>query len=101
MFTATSRYHGIETARIARPDGREVVYVQRRLLPTEPPVGVLARHTVVQGDRLDNVTATYLGDPEQFWRLCDANCAVRPDDLCAEDRLGRRLLIPVPEAGSL
>jgi hypothetical protein len=101
MFAVSSRYHGIEIAKAALPDGREVVYVRRRFLPTEPPSGLVAEHVVVQGDRLDNVTATYLRDPEQFWRVCDANFAVRPDDLCAEDRLGRRLLIPTPEVGRL
>ena len=40
-------------------------------------------------------TAQYLGDPEQFWRICDANDAMRPDDLTAE--VGRRLLIPVAQ----
>jgi len=101
MFAVSSRYHGIEIAHASLPDGREVVYVRRRFLPTEPPTGLLAEHTVVQGDRLDNVTATYLGDPEQFWRVCDANFAVRPDDLCSADRLGRRLLITAPQAGGL
>ena len=36
---------------------------------------------MVQGDRLDNITAKYLGDPEQFWRMCDANGAMRPEEL--------------------
>jgi hypothetical protein len=101
MFAVSSRYHRVELAHITLPDGREVVHLRRRFLPTEPPTGLVAEHTVVQGDRLDNVTAAYLGDPEQFWRVCDANVATRPDDLCSEDRLGRRLLIPAPEAGGL
>ena len=29
----------------------------------------------MQGERLDNVAAQYLGDPTLFWRLCDANNA--------------------------
>jgi hypothetical protein len=33
---------------------------------------------VVQGDRLDNLAARYFGDAELYWRLCDANGAVRP-----------------------
>jgi hypothetical protein len=99
VLSVTSRYHGIETARFVAADGREFVYLRRRFLPLGPPA-VLAEHTVTQGERLDNLTARYLGDPEQFWRLCDANDAVRPDDLVADDQLGRRLVIPIPqEAG--
>ena len=40
------------------------------------------------GDRLDLITARTLGDPEQFWRICDANDALDPDDLAEP---GRRL----------
>jgi hypothetical protein len=48
-------------------------------------------------ERLDNITARDLGDPEQFWRLCDANNAMHPDGLTAEE--GRRLIIPVVQGG--
>jgi hypothetical protein len=48
---------------------------------------------VSQAERLDNITARHLGDPEQFWRLCDANNAMHPDELIAE--IGRRLRIPM------
>ena len=48
-----------------------------------------------QGDRLDNLAARYLGDPEQFWRLCDANGAMRPDELTQTS--ARRLRITLPE----
>jgi hypothetical protein len=96
MFLVTSRYHGIEQAEHVAADGRRLVYVRRRLLPLDPPASVLAEHVVAGGDRLDNVTATYLGDPELFWQVADANLAMRPEDLTAPDRLGRRLLIPLP-----
>ena len=96
MFSVTSRYNGIEQAEFVAADGRRLVYVRRRLLPPDPPVAVLTEHVVAQGDRLDNVTGRYLGDPEQFWRICDANLALRPEDLTAPDRLGSRLLIPLP-----
>ena len=96
MLFPGSRYASIGTARTVLPDGREVVYLRRRFLPAGGPAQILAEHVVTQGDRLDNVTASYLGDPEQFWRVCDANAALRPDELTAENRLGRRLAIPVP-----
>ena len=49
----------------------------------------------MQGDRLDNIAARYLGDPELFWRLCDANVALRPTELT--ETIGRRILITLPE----
>jgi hypothetical protein len=54
----------------------------------------------VQGDRLDNLAARYLGDPEQFWRLCDANGAMRPDELV--EVIGAVIKITLPQgiAGS-
>lgn len=97
MFPTTSRYHEIETAQYTTPEGRHYVYLRRRFLPAGGPTNVLVEHTVTQGDRLDNVTALYLGDPEQFWRLCDANGALHPGELTAE--IGRRLRIPMPGVG--
>jgi hypothetical protein len=49
---------------------------------------------VTQGDRLDRVAADAFGDPEQSWRICDANAALDPDELVSE--VGRRLVIPQP-----
>ena len=54
-----------------------------------------SEHMVTEGERLDNITAQYLGDPEQFWRVCDANGAMRPDELT--ETIGRRLRITLPE----
>ena len=48
-----------------------------------------------EGERLDIIAAQHLGDPEQFWRLCDANGAMRPDELT--ETVGRRLRITLPE----
>jgi hypothetical protein len=96
MFPATSRYFGIETAETVTLDGHKVVYLRRRFVPAAGGVA-MAEHTVTERERLDNITARYLGDPEQFWRLCDANNAMRPDDLTAE--VGRRLIVPLPQAG--
>ena len=94
QFPITSRYHGLETKTLQTPDGKTVVYLARRFLPPAERFALLQEHTVAEGDRLDNVTAQYLGDPEQFWRICDANNAMRPDDLM---RIGRRLRITLPE----
>jgi hypothetical protein len=94
-FPTNSRYQYIETAKLVRPDGTEIVYLTRRFVPQPEQFTLLQEHVVVEGDRLDNVTANYLGDPEQFWRVCDANRAMRPDELMEE--IGRRLRITLPE----
>jgi hypothetical protein len=96
MFSATSRYASLETAVYTAADGRPIVYVRRRFVPAASGLP-LAEHLVVEGDRLDNITARYLGDPQQFWRVCDANTAMRPDDLTAV--IGRRLAIVLPTGG--
>lgn len=69
MFTLTSRYYGLETAEFMTAAGKTVKYVRRRLLPAAERFALLQEHVVSQGDRLDNITARYLGDPEQFWRI--------------------------------
>ncbi len=98
MSSTTSRYYGIEKAKLKRPDESEIVYLRRRILPDASKMDVLTEYTVVQGDRLDNITARYLGDPEQFWRVCDANNAMNPSEMTAE--IGKRLRIPLIQVGS-
>ena len=63
--------------------------------PKEKTYLFLGEVTVTEGDRLDLITARTLGDPEQFWQICDANNAMNPVDLTAE--LGRSLVIPLPQ----
>ena len=94
-FSALSRYAGIDTAPFELADGRTVAYVRRRFLPDPARFALLRLHEVRDGDRIDNIAAAYLGDPEQFWRLCDANRAMRPEDLVRS--AGRLLRITLPE----
>lgn len=94
-FPPTSRYNGLATSKLTRSDGREVVYVLRRFVPPPERFATLAEHSVVEGDRLDNLAARYLGDADQYWRLCDANRAMRPDELI--ETAGAKLRITLPE----
>jgi hypothetical protein len=94
-FPVTSRYYGIEIATLDTPAGQSIAYVRRRIVPPAENFTLLMEHTVVQGDRLDNVTAKYLGDPEQFWRIADANDAIRPEELT--EQIGSMLRITLPE----
>jgi hypothetical protein len=95
MFTPSSRYYPIETATTTWR-GRTVAFKRRRFLPQGDDMPLLAEAVVIQGDRLDMITARTLGDPEQFWRICDANNAMNPFDLTSE--IGRRLRVPIPQA---
>lgn len=97
LFSPSSRYYTIETAKLFTADGEEVIYLRRRFVPQPERFALLREHTVTQGDRLDNIAAQHLGDPEQFWRLCDANRALRPEELTEEEEIGRRLRITLPE----
>jgi hypothetical protein len=96
-FPPTSRYSGLDVAELELPDGEMIAFVRRRFLPLPERFALLQEHEVQERDRLDNVTAKYLNDPEQFWRVCDANAApgLHPDDLTAT--IGRRLRITLPE----
>jgi len=89
MFTATSRYANIADATYQDASGRQFSYKILRLTPSAP---TLLLHTVVQQDRLDLLANTYYTDSQQFWRLCDGNLAMRPDDLLV---VGTRLQIPL------
>ena len=77
MFDPTSRYFNSEntTLSVVDKDGtaRSIVYIRRRFIPSGDDTMTVVEHTVTQGERLENITARYLGDPTQFWRICDAN----------------------------
>jgi hypothetical protein len=98
-FDPTSRYYDIETVKLSVPTPdedvpREIAYKLRRLIPRPEGQTVMAEHRVHDGDRLDNLTARYLGDPTRFWQICDANLALHPDTLT--DATGNIILIAMP-----
>jgi hypothetical protein len=94
LFAPNSRYYTVETATITTVSGETVTYLRRRFVPLLDRLALRREHAVVQGDRLDNLAAKYFGDPELFWRVCDANAALRPDELT--EIIGRRLRISGP-----
>lgn len=97
MFNANSRYARIADKAFELADGTSVIYKKRRFLPRAGQMTLLAEVPVTEGDRLDNITARTLGDPEQYWRICDANTTMNPAELTA--RIGRVLRVPVPDFG--
>jgi len=94
MFESTSRYASLSTATFVMPDGREVTYVRRRFLPCAADLPLMVEVTFSQSDRLDLIANRTIGDPEQFWRVCDANAPMNPLDL---EEVGRTIRVPVPQ----
>ena len=94
MFFMNSRYYSLQVLKFQAPDGREIAYVSRRILPQGNQFDLLMEHTVLGGERLDNITAQYLDDPQQFWRICDANEVVSPFEL---EEVGRKIRITLPQ----
>jgi len=97
MFDKNSRYYNIKEATIStgKDEGtRTIVYKKRRFIPDSENMTIILEHTVTQGERLDNITALYLGDPTQFWRLCDSNLFLNPEELTND--IGRRIKVAMP-----
>jgi len=95
LFPPNSRYHGAKIATVQQGDGELIAYLRRRFVPPPEKFIVVQEYTVVQGDRLDNLSARFLGDAELYWRICDANGAIRPADLI--EIPGQVLAITLPE----
>jgi hypothetical protein len=91
---STSRYYRIGTNVLVQPSKEPITYFRRRMLPDPNDFAVLQQYVVVQGDRLDSVTASFLSDPEQYWRLCDANRVMVPEEL---EVSGRSVNITLPQ----
>lgn len=92
-FPANSRYAATEAAELQQPGGQRVVYLRRRFVPDPSHFVTLQEYRVVEGDRIDRMAAAVLGDPEQFWRLPDANGDLDPRDL---EEVGRRIRLTLP-----
>ena len=99
MFDPESRYYELDTAYllVRNSDGttQRIAYKRRRFLPPADEMTTLVEHVVQDGDRPDNITALYLGEPTQFWRVMDANNVLHPQELT--DEVGRRIKIAMPK----
>ncbi len=89
-----SRYSTVEIAHAKLRNGREVAYLRRRFIPQPSAFATLTEHLVAESERIDHIAAKYVGDPEMFWLICDANRALDPADLTALP--GRRIRITLP-----
>lgn len=95
MFPPNSRYQNVATTTYTTPDGKQIVYLERRFIPSPDQFATIQTYVVKQGDRIENIAAKAFGDPELYWRLCDANLAMRPADLTTT--IGRSLRITLPQ----
>lgn len=95
MFELTSRYSSLKDRTWTGPDGRVIVYKERRFLPQGRTLPFLVEVSVEQSDRLDLIAARTLGQAELSWRICDANDAMDPSSLTAKP--GRKLRIAIPQ----
>jgi hypothetical protein len=78
------------------PSRRSIAYLRRRFLPQGGTLPELEKTQVQPGERFDQLAQRTLGDPELYWRICDANDAMAPAALL--ERPGRRLRVPLPQA---
>ena len=89
----SSRYYGAPIETLTTATGQDAVYIQRRIIPQPTVYSTTQDYVVVDGDRLDNLAAKFLGDPLLFWVICDANGATDPDELTSQ--IGRTIQIPI------
>jgi hypothetical protein len=95
MFSLNSRYHGLGHLKLEVGPDEEVAYVRRRIIAPPERFELLQEHVVSGGERPDQIAAQHLGDPEQFWRIADANNVLAPQELT--EPVGRRIRITLPE----
>jgi hypothetical protein len=114
VFEPTSRYADLPIRQRNLPDGRQVRYVAQRFIPprssagspaatspsatspsTAPWSATLSEIAVSPSERLDLLAARTLGDPGQYWRICDANAILNPATLVLPP--GSTLLIPLAD----
>lgn len=92
-FPPESRYHGIPTTMITGPDGVAITYLTRRFAPQPDAFFTQRLRKVLQGQRLDQIAAAEIGNPEAFWMLCDANGVLWAEEL---EETGTELRITLP-----
>lgn len=92
MFFKGSRYANLPVLHTTDSRGRLVAYKATRFIPESEFV---AGHLVLEDDRLDRIAYDRYRDAERFWRICDANVTMWPEELVREP--GRVIGIPPPE----
>ncbi len=92
MFFKGSRYQKVATLATTDGQGRGLQYKATRFIPDTP---ARLGHKVRGGERLDLIAHLYFRDPQRFWRICDCNRVMWPEDLVSEP--GRKIDVPASE----
>jgi hypothetical protein len=95
LFPPSSRYTNTPLATMGGNNGESIVYLKRRFVPKAENFTLISEHVVVEGERLDNIAFQYMGDPERFWQICDANNILNPGELT--ETPGNKIKITLPE----
>ena len=72
----------------------EIAYTPRRFLPQRADIEIRTATRVGPGERLDQLATRTLGEPLQFWQICDANLAMDP--FAIVERPGAWVAVPAP-----
>ena len=94
-FPDNSRYHGVQITTLEQSGQEPIAHLKRRFVPAPERFAVIQEYIVVEGDRVDNLAAEKLGDPQLYWRLCDANVVMHPEKLT--ETVGAKVVITLPE----
>ncbi|MBT3222258.1 MAG: hypothetical protein HN348_24565, partial [Proteobacteria bacterium] len=78
MFDPRSRYRDIADASFTLEDGRVVAYRLRRFLPPMEDLHLAGTVFAEPNERIDHLASRIMGDPQQYWQLCDANAVLDP-----------------------
>ena len=93
-YIPASRYYGLTNRERTNAAGLTETFVARRIIPAMSRYRALDRHRTDGDERIENLSADYLGDPELYWRISDANGDQDPG-LSAQP-IGRLITIPLP-----
>jgi hypothetical protein len=88
MIFKSSRYAAVPIYTVTDRSGRAYRALAIRVIPPTPAA---FRHAVSAADRLDLIAFQYYGKADRFWRVCDANSAMQPEELL---HLGRSIFVP-------
>ena len=93
-YAPNSRYYSLIIRERTNADGVTEAFVARRIIPAMARYRALDRHRTDGDERIENLSADYLGDPELYWRICDANGDEDPG--MATQPISRLITIPLP-----
>lgn len=93
-FPPNSRYYMTPERTRTLPDGTVQTFTGRRIIPATERFVAMDRLRLTGAERIDMIANLAYGDPELYWRICDANGD--QDPARATDTPGRLLILPLP-----